>query len=126
MDVRESLTPHKPEDFRRWLEKNHQTKIEIWLIFYKKSSGKQTLTIAQAVEEALCFGWIQSRLKPLEPGKFAVRFSPRHKGSYWSLPNLKRVRKLIEQGRMTEAGMAVLSEDFVENPEKVEETAGDP
>jgi uncharacterized protein YdeI (YjbR/CyaY-like superfamily) len=112
MDVLESLTLHKPEDFRSWLQENHRTKIEIWLIFYKKSSGRQTLTIAQAVEEALCFGWIQSRLKPLEPGKFAVRFSPRHKGSYWSLPNLKRVRKLIEEGRMTEAGMAVLPEDF--------------
>jgi len=70
------------------------------------------LTIAQAGEEALCFGWIQGRLKPLKPGKFAVRFSPRHKGSYWSLPNLKRVRRLIEQRRMTEAGMAVLPEDF--------------
>ena len=112
MDVRESLTLNKPEDFRQWLQDNHRTKIEIWLIFYKKSSGRQTLTIAQAVEEALCFGWIQSRLKPLEPGKFAVRFSPRHKGSIWSLPNLKRVRKLIEQGRMTEAGMDVLPEDF--------------
>ena len=114
MDIRESLTLHKQEDLRRWLEKNHQTKIEIWFIFYKKSSGKQTLIIAQAVEEALCFGWIQSRLKPLEAGKFAVRFSPRHKGSYWSLPNLKRVHKLIEQGRMTEAGMAVLPEEFIE------------
>jgi uncharacterized protein YdeI (YjbR/CyaY-like superfamily) len=112
MDFRETLTLDSPEELRRWLQDNHQTKIEIWLIFYKKSSGRQTLTIAQAVEEALCFGWIQSRLKPLEPGCFAVRFSPRHKGSIWSLPNLKRVRKLIEQGRMTEAGFAVLPDDF--------------
>ena len=102
----------KPEDFRRWLQENHQIKIEIWLIFYKKSSGKQTLTIAQAVEEALCFGWIQSRLKPLEPGRFAVRFSPRHKGSIWSPANLKRVRKLIAEGRMTDYGLAVLPPDF--------------
>jgi len=112
MDVRESLTLSGPAEFRRWLQKNHRTKTEIWLIFYKKSSGKQTLTIVQAVEEALCFGWIQSRLKPLEPGRFAVRFSPRHKGSIWSLPNLKRVRKLIAQDRMTEAGLAVLPPDF--------------
>ena len=112
MDVRESLTLERPEEFRRWLQKNHRTKIEIWLIFYKKSSGKQTLTIAQAVEEALCFGWIQSRLKPLESGRFAVRFSPRHMGSIWSLPNLKRVRKLIAQGRMTEAGLEVLPPGF--------------
>ena len=112
MDVRESLTLNSPAEFRRWLKKNHRTKIEIWLIFYKKSSGKQTLTIAQAVEEALCFGWIQSRLKPLEPGRFAVRFSPRHKGSIWSPANLKRVRKLIAEGRMTEAGRAVLPDEF--------------
>ena len=112
MDVRESLTLNTPAEFHRWLQMNHRTKIEIWLIFYKKSSGKQTLTIAQAVEEALCFGWIQSRLKPLEPGRFAVRFSPRHKGSIWSPANLKRVRKLIAEGRMTEAGLAVLPEDF--------------
>jgi uncharacterized protein YdeI (YjbR/CyaY-like superfamily) len=115
MDVRETLTLHRPEDFRQWLQDNHRTKIEIWLIFYKKTSGKQTLTIAQAVEEALCFGWIQSRLKPLDPQKFAVRFSPRHKGSIWSLPNLKRVCKLIEQGRMTEYGLAVLPDDFRSN-----------
>ena len=113
MDVRESLTLNNQEDFRRWLQKNHQTKVEIWLIFYKKSSGRQTLTIAQAVEEALCFGWIQSRLKPLDPQSFAVRFSPRHKGSIWSPDNLKRVRKLIAEGRMTEAGMEVLPDDFL-------------
>jgi len=67
MDVRESLTLNSPEELRKWLKKNHRTKIEIWLIFYKKSSGKQTMTIAQSVEEALRFGWIQSRLKPLDP-----------------------------------------------------------
>ena len=113
MDVRESLTLKTPAEFRRWLQKNHQMKIEIWLIFYKKKSGRQTLTIAQAVEEALCFGWIQSRLKPLDPQSFAVRFSPRHKGSIWSPANLKRVRKLIAERRMTEAGMEVLPDDFV-------------
>jgi uncharacterized protein YdeI (YjbR/CyaY-like superfamily) len=114
MDIRETLTLDQPEEFRLWLEKNHQVKIEIWLVFSKKSSGRQTLTIAQAVEEALCFGWIQSRLKPLDPQRFAVRFSPRHPGSIWSLPNLKRVRKLIAQGRMTEFGLAVLPDDFKE------------
>ena len=112
MDVRETLTLNRPEELRQWLQENHRTKIEIWLIFYKKGSGRQTLTIAQAVEEALCFGWIQSRLKPLDPQSFAVRFSPRRKGSIWSLPNLKRIRRLIAQGRMTEFGLAVLPADF--------------
>lgn len=114
MDIRETLTLEKPEELHQWLQENHQTKIEIWLVFFKKISGRQTLTIAQAVDEALCFGWIQSRLKPLDPQRFAVRFSPRHPGSIWSLPNLKRVRRLIAQGRMTEFGQAVLPEDFKE------------
>ncbi len=112
MDIRESLTFDAPEEFRQWLLDNHQTRIEIWLIFHNKSSGRQTLSIAQAVEEALCFGWIQSRLKPLDAETFAVRFSPRRAGSIWSLPNLKRVRKLIAEGRMTEAGLAVLPPEF--------------
>ena len=113
MEILEMLKLDNPNDFCQWLQDNHKTEEGIWLAFYKKSSGKQTLTIAQAVEEALCFGWIQSRLKPLDAEHFAVRFSPRREGSSWSLPNLKRARKLIAQGRMTEAGMAVLPPEFV-------------
>ena len=113
MDIFAMLELDNPQDFRQWLQDNHQAAEEVWLAFFKKSTGKQILTIVQAVEEALCFGWIQSRLKPLGAERFAVRFSPRREGSQWSLPNLKRVRKLIEQGRMTEAGMAALPPDFV-------------
>ena len=112
MEIREAITLNKPEELRQWLQENHQVKIEIWLIFHKKSSGRQTLTIAQAVEEALCYGWIQSRLKPIDQQSFAVRFSPRHRGSIWSLPNLKRMRKLIDQGRMTQFGLDVLPDDY--------------
>jgi len=114
MDIRETLELDTPEELRQWLQDNHRTKMEIWLIFYKKSSARQTLTITQAVEEALCFGWIQSRMKTLNEHRFTVRFSPRRKGSIWSLPNLKRVRKLIGQGRMTEFGYAVLPADIEE------------
>ena len=112
MDVRETLTLDKPEELRRWLHGNSREKIEIWLVFHKKSSGRQTLTIHQAVDEFLCFGWIQSRLKPLDPQRFAVRFSPRRPGSLRSLPNRKRVRRLIGQGRMTEIGLAVFPDDL--------------
>ena len=112
MDVRETLTLDTPEELRRWLHENSRDRIEIWLVFYKKNSGRQTLTIHQAVDEFLCFGWIQSRLKPLNPQSFAVRFSPRHAGSLWSLPNRKRVHRLIAQGRMTEFGLVVFPEDF--------------
>jgi len=113
MDIFAMLELDNPDDFRQWMQDNYQGADEIWLAFYKKDSGKQTLTIVQAVEEALCFGWIQSRLKPLDAERFAVRFSPRRVDSSWSLPNLKRARKLIAQGRMTEAGMAALPKDFV-------------
>jgi len=104
-----------PEDVRQWLQENHGEADEVWLAFTKKASGKQTLTIVQAVEEALCFGWIQSRLKPLDAERFAVRFSPRCQDSSWSLPNLKRARRLIEQGRMTEDGMAALPPEFIKH-----------
>jgi len=113
MDVFAMLELDHPHDLREWLAANHQTADEVWLAFFKKTSGKQTLTIVQAVEEALCFGWIQSRLKPLDSERFAVRFSPRREGSRWSLPNLKRARRLIEQGRMTEAGMAALPSEVM-------------
>jgi len=102
-----------PDEFRQWLDENHQTEPDVWLAFFKKDSGKQTLSIVQAVEEALCYGWIQSRLKPLDAERFAVRFSPRREGSSWSPANVKRARKLIEQGRMTEAGMAALPPEFI-------------
>jgi hypothetical protein len=72
----------------------------------------QTLSIAEAVEEALCFGWIDSTLKPIDPAQFALRFSPRRRGSYWAKNNIDRVRRLIEEGKMTEAGMTVLPADF--------------
>ncbi len=108
MKIGETLELTTPEAFRAWLEACHTTTPEIWLIFHKKSSGKQTLSIAQAVEEALCFGWIDSTLKPLDPERFALRFSPRRRGSYWSPHNIARVKKLAAEGRMTEAGLAIL------------------
>ena len=107
------LELNHPDELRQWLKENHKTESEIWLAFFKKDSGKQTLSIVQAVEEALCYGWIQSRLKPLNAERFAVRFSPRREGSNWSPANLKRARKLIEQGRMTEAGLAALPPELI-------------
>jgi uncharacterized protein YdeI (YjbR/CyaY-like superfamily) len=114
MDIHETAEFNRPEEFRRWLRRNHKVKIELWLMFHNKASGQQTLTIAQAVEEALCYGWIQSRLKPIDGGRFVVRFSPRLKGSIWSPANLKRIRSLITQGKMTEFGTQYLPDDFKE------------
>jgi uncharacterized protein YdeI (YjbR/CyaY-like superfamily) len=112
MEIGESLVLTRREQFRTWLVENHQSRKDIWLVFHKKSSGRQTLSIAEAVEEALCFGWIDSTLKPIDPGQFALRFSPRRRGSYWARNNIERVHRLIEEGKMTEDGMAVLPDDI--------------
>ena len=97
-------------DWRTWLEANHATANEAWLVIYKKHTGKPGLSYEEAVEEALCFGWIDGVMKRLDEEKYALRFSPRKKGSVWSELNKRRVAKLIKQGRMTEAGLAKVKE----------------
>ena len=98
------------DEWRAWLATNHATAKEIWLVLYKKHAGKPGLSLAEAVEEALCFGWIDGTLRPIDAEKFALRFSPRKKDSVWSQVNKRRVTKLIKQGRMTEAGLAKIKE----------------
>jgi uncharacterized protein YdeI (YjbR/CyaY-like superfamily) len=90
--------------WRSWLKRHHATKREIWLVYYKRGSGKPRVQYADAVEEALCFGWIDSTLKPLDKHSYAQRFTPRKRGSNWSTPNLIRVKKLLKAGLMTPAG----------------------
>ena len=94
------------EDWRAWLAENHATAREMWLVFYKKHVGKPGLTYLEALEEALCFGWIDGILKRIDGEKHTIRFSPRRKNSIWSEQNKKRVSRLIKEGRMTEAGLA--------------------
>ena len=96
--------------WRAWLEENHATATEAWLILYKKHTGKPSLSLEEAVEEALCFGWIDGLLQRLDDEKYTLRFSPRKTGSVWSQVNKRRVAKLIKQGRMTEAGIAKIKE----------------
>lgn len=94
------------EEWRSWLEKNHATEDGIWLTIYKKHSDTSSVTVDQAVEEALCFGWIDSSMQPIDEDRYALRFTPRRKASNWSERNRARVATLIEEGRMTEAGLA--------------------
>jgi uncharacterized protein YdeI (YjbR/CyaY-like superfamily) len=98
------------DEWRAWLEANHATVGEAWLVHYKKHTGQPGLSLEEAVEEALCFGWIDGVLRPIDDEKYALRYSPRKKGSIWSEVNKRRVRKLIKQGRMTEAGLAKIRE----------------
>jgi uncharacterized protein YdeI (YjbR/CyaY-like superfamily) len=96
--------------WRTWLQKHHASEEELWLIFYKKHTGKVSLVYEDAVQEALCFGWIDGILKRIDDEKHTVRFSPRRKNSMWSPTNKKRIAKLIASGQMADAGLAKVKE----------------
>ena len=98
------------DDWRAWLAQNHARATELWLVFYKKNSGKHSVSYDEAVEEALCFGWIDGIVKGIDDGKYANRFSPRRRSSIWSESNKRRVARMIEQGRMTPIGLAKVEE----------------
>lgn len=95
------------EQWRKWLAENHQKEQSgIWLVFYKKQTGKLSLDYEVAVEEALCFGWIDSIIKRIDDNKYCRKFTPRKDRSRWSAINRKRVEKIVREGRMTEFGLA--------------------
>jgi uncharacterized protein YdeI (YjbR/CyaY-like superfamily) len=102
-------------DWRKWLEKNHNTSEEVWLVYYKKPSGKPRIPYADAVEEALCFGWIDGKIKSINEDYYIQRFTPRRKGSRWSKYNIDRVKKLHEQGLMKPEGLMAFKES-IEKP----------
>ncbi len=112
MKIGESLSLTDCQQFREWLAENHQIKKEIWLVIYKKSSGKPTISYNEAVEEALCFGWVDSMVKSIDAEKYVQRFTPRRRVSNWTEANKAKARKLIQEGKMTEAGKAVLPPDL--------------
>ncbi len=96
--------------WRTWLQENHSTSNEVWLIFYKKTSGKPSVGYEEAVEEALCFGWIDSLKKSVDSIRYKQKFTPRKKGSLWSESNKKRVNRLIKDGLMREPGMVLIKQ----------------
>ncbi len=98
-----------PQEFRKWLEKNHKTETEIWVGFYKKASEKTGMNYDQALDEALCFGWIDGLVNKYNEESYAQRFSPRRSKSVWSQINTQHIKRLIKEGKMTPAGMAVVS-----------------
>src|SRR5216110_2039127 len=105
-----SFHPKTRKAWRSWLEKNHAKSPGIWLIYDKKSSGKKELDYNDAVEEALCFGWIDSTLRPLDKEQYMQRFTRRKPKSGWSGLNKKRIEKMIGQGLMTKAGLEKIEE----------------
>jgi len=95
-------------EWRRWLKKNYKTAKDVWLVFYKKGSGKSRIPYNDAVEEALCFGWIDSNVRSLDEARYAQRFSPRRPNSSYSVANIERLRRLVAEGRVQEDVLASL------------------
>jgi uncharacterized protein YdeI (YjbR/CyaY-like superfamily) len=108
MEVGKKLNAKNRAAWRAWLKKNHATAPEIWLVYYKKGSGRPRVPYNDAVEEALCFGWIDSIVKPIDENRYAQRFSPRRPKSVLSAMNAERIRRLIAVGRMTAPGLAAV------------------
>ena len=104
--MRKTLYVTNRDEWRAWLTKHYESETEVWLIFYKKHTGRPRISYDHAVEEALCFGWIDSIVKSMDEERFAQKFTPRRDSSRWSAVNKGRLRKLIREGRMTEAGLA--------------------
>ena len=94
-----------PQDFRRWLERNHDKAGELLVGFWKKDSGKASITWPESVDEALCFGWIDGVRRRIDDESYSIRFTPRRRGSIWSAVNIRRATELRKLGRMAPAGL---------------------
>jgi len=108
MEIGETLDVTSPAAFRRWLRDNHDEEAEIWLVQYKARTGKASIDYLEAVDEAICYGWIDGFVKSMDADRYATRFTPRRPKSHWSDSNIQRARRMIARGKMTEAGRAKL------------------
>lgn len=97
--------PANRQEWREWLQENHSRESAVWLVYYKKSAQVSTITWSEAVDESLCFGWIDSLAKPLDAERYMQFFSKRKPGGGWSKINKEKIRKLSEAGLMTQAGL---------------------
>lgn len=104
----ETYYPKNRQEWRRWLQNNHDKKQSVWLIYYKKKSNIPTITYSEAVDEALCFGCIDSKTKSLDDVKFMQFFSKRKPNSVWSKVNKERIERLTNDGLMTKAGFEII------------------
>lgn len=98
------VTPKSRGAWRRWLESHHDSETEVWLVFYKRHTGKPTLSYNDAVEEAVCFGWIDGVRRRIDDARYMHRFSPRNLKSKWSATNRQRAARMERAGLMTEVG----------------------
>jgi uncharacterized protein YdeI (YjbR/CyaY-like superfamily) len=107
-------------EWRSWLATNHESEREVWVVFQKKHTGQTGMSYEEAVEEALCFGWIDSIVRRLDNDSYARKFTPRMDKANWSETNKRRVAKCIKEGRMTAIGLAKISYSNPENYERAE------
>ena len=104
----ETFYPGSRKEWREWLQDNHDRKQSVWLIYYKKKSNIPTIIYSEAVDEAHCFGWIDSKSKPLDENKFMQFFSQRKEKSVWSKVNKEKIERLVKEGLMTKAGYEII------------------
>jgi uncharacterized protein YdeI (YjbR/CyaY-like superfamily) len=104
----ETFYPRTRQEWRNWLQDNHAKKQSVWLIYYKKKSNVSTILYSDAVDEALCFGWIDSKSKPIDEHKFMQFFSKRKEKSVWSKVNKEKIERLTNEGLMTNAGYEII------------------
>jgi uncharacterized protein YdeI (YjbR/CyaY-like superfamily) len=105
VDIGKTLYCRDRAAWHVWLDTNHRREKQVWLVYYRKQTGKPKLTYRDAVEEAVCFGWIDSIIKRIDDERYAQRFTPRGAGTRWSPTNIERARRMVREGRMTEAGL---------------------
>ena len=121
MEITKTLHITNPKDWRNWLKKNYKTEKEIWLVYYKKGTGKPRIEYNDAVEEALCFGWIDSIVKTLDEERTVQRFSPRKPKAKYSQANIERLRSLVAQKKVIKEVVEtlgdMLNEEFVIPPD---------
>lgn len=104
VNITETFYPKIRSEWRKWLSRNHGRKSEIWIVYYKKHTCKPTVSYQDAVDEALCFGWIDGIEKGIDTERFTQRFTPRREKSHWTEGNIGRYKMLVKQGLITEAG----------------------
>jgi len=98
------FTPRNRKDWRDWLQRNHAEQSEVWVVFFKKTAPRSNLSYNDAVEEAICFGWVDGIKRSIDEQRYMHRFSPRKPDSKWSESNKQRVRRMRDAGKMTDAG----------------------
>lgn len=103
------FTPKSRDDWRDWLRCNHASEAEVWVVFFKKTAPKSNLSYNDAVEEAVCFGWIDGVKRSIDEHRYMHRFSPRSPGSKWSRSNKERAGRMLDAGLMTEAGARTIA-----------------